>query len=107
VSDKGATLDAATQKATFEDYAKKGLVPYVFGEIGYLDAFGRRHWTHFCVVVRADFKSTGPCSVYNDSDPEIENRQPQTPTTPPAANIPKPCILTPWFSMHLSPVTIC
>jgi hypothetical protein len=76
ISQSNTPVAPEAQKASFDDYVKKGLVPYVFGEISYRDVFNRQHWTHFCVFVQDNLKDSSNCPIYNDTDNDTAQAKP-------------------------------
>jgi hypothetical protein len=66
----GKNLDSVVigQENDVTSWKNGDKIIYVFAATTYNDIFNKSHWTHACVIVQKDLKSSHTCNIYNDSD---------------------------------------
>jgi Sec-independent protein translocase protein TatA len=70
-------------QSSYVDQLRRGdKVLFVFGRIRYRDIFAVWRWTHFCVVVQQDLTTDSPCSFYNDTDSDQNQKDDYGAATP-------------------------
>jgi len=69
----GDPMEPESQEAWFQYIESGSLIEYFWGYVTYDDAFGRKHWTHFCTEYRPKTKDGAPCAIYTDTDDVKKN----------------------------------